>query len=995
MKKLSKKLLAVILVVFIFTTTVPVQGLANTNLSDLFTINVYAETDYSDYTPIFNADDLKMIGENLSGKYILARDIDLSTVNWTPLGTETTPFTGIFNGNGKKISNLSINGTYDNGAQIGLFGYANGAEFTNVKLKNVQINILGTAASGAYLSIGSICGVINNTIIDKCDADGNIICSAEKGNYVRVAGMVGESYSSSSITNCLSSCSLVGNAKSRNCMVGGITAWLGASSIAKCLFSGSINAGTSSTYVYCGGIGASGDCGISESVVLASELNNNGISSAYGTSLNGYICWRNTSNNKVLTNISGNVSGLRGSGNLMITEEQAVNKKTYTDMDWDFDNIWTMNDGYPELQHNMECDAWESENLSDDAKSYIQEHINFVNSNAYNNLMTNAGFYNTLWQYESTDRNFTAYTAWEVLGDIGEVATLNFNDLFVTENPYDVILADVLSGYVIDNTILNMCEKTLESVFNVDKITNDIIKILQTSDEWNDATDIDKIKDAVKSFFGKSKEKFIDGVFFSTEEYNFKEKHPGAYETLNELFPKMTTDKWSGIFSKLDNASTIIGYINTGADVVSCFFDAYQKYLIAQALIDTQEDVLRALMVAGYYLPPIAQDYFVDALNSYLEVLDYDSAISAVSNYMLGGSIKNVYNIFKGSLQTIIYNGIANLLGVAAGNVNAVVFAYNTTYTLLDYFSGLGDMSELFFLLDSAAMLEDSIINVVDTTSSNLKSNATLKNAKMFDSSWGLLQAVEQYTYSGLSKYISAIKRNYNFEFAIKTTVGGYFTKYFALKELNNKNSNADNAIQVAVMFEGEWKNASCHDKNNAVSKLVSVKCPTDVYVYDESGNLVLSIINNKIEICDIRIAAIVDGDEKIFALSDYCKYNIKIVGTDNGTMDYSVCDILDDELITYTEFENVELTKDCVYTGTLDVTVSEDRDYSLSLDYCNHLDNNNNGICDVCETDLTLSCTHLCHSTNGFMQFIWKIARFIYRIFGMNQYCECGMAHW
>ena len=361
--RISKRILCTFLVVLIALMSAPLQGFVEIGQTDLFSTKASAASDYSDYIPIFDANDLKAISENLDAKYILIKDIDLASENWTPIGTESAPFTGIFDGNGNTISNLNISGTYANGAQIGLFGYANGAELTNVKLKNVQINILGTTASNAYLSIGPICGVIKNTIIDKCDADGNIVCSAEKGNYVRVAGIVGESYSSSSITNCLSSCSLVGNAKSQNCMVGGITAWLGASSIAKCLFAGSINAGTSSTYVYCGGIGASGDCGISESVVLASELNNNGISSAYGTSLNGYICWRNTSNNRVLTGISGNVTGLRGSGNSMITEEQAVNQNTYTDMDWDFNDIWFMDNGYPSLRHNATCenvDAWES-----------------------------------------------------------------------------------------------------------------------------------------------------------------------------------------------------------------------------------------------------------------------------------------------------------------------------------------------------------------------------------------------------------------------------------------------------------------------------------------------------------------------------------------------------------------------------------------------------------------------------------------------------------
>lgn len=629
--------------------------------------------------------------------------------------------------------------------------------------------------------------------------------------------------------------------------------------------------------------------------------------------------------------------------------------------------------------------------LSENAKSYIQQHVDFVNSNTYNNLMTNASFYNALWQYESTDRNFTAYTAWEVLGDVGEIASLNFNNLFVTDNPYDVILADVLSGYVVDNTILNICEKTLEVVFDVDKIANSIIKTLDITD----ATTLKNTTEAIKSYLSESKKKFIDGVLFSTEEYDFEKKHPGAYETLSSLFPKVKDDKWDDIFGKLKNTSTIIGYINTGSDVVGCFFDAYQKYLIAQTLVESQSEVLGALMVAGYYLPPIAQDLFVEALNDYLDVIDYDSSFSAVCNYALGGSIKNVYNILKEGLKTTVYSGIAKMLGVASGNVNAVVFAYNTTYSLLDYFSGLGEGSALFFLLDSAAMLEDALLTVVQSNANNLKNGLTFEKAKLFDASWSTLQAVEQYTYNGLSKYISSIKKQNTFMFAIKTTVGGFFTKYLAMKELNKKNSDADTAIQVAVMFEGEWKNSNCHNKNSQVSKVVSVKCPTDVYVYDETEKLVLSIVNNKIEVCDIYIAATVDRDEKIFALSDNGKYDIKIVGTDDGSMDYSICDLLNNEITEYTEFEDISLSKDCVYTGVLD---NRETDYDLILDYwvCKHPDENHDGICDSCSEDFTKSCSCSCHS-NAFMQFLHKILCFLYRIFGMEQYryCGCGKAHW
>ena len=61
------------------------------------------------YSPIYKAEDLVRIKDNLTGNYWLMRDIDLSDYdNWDPIGTATKPFSGELQGNGFKIENLSI-----------------------------------------------------------------------------------------------------------------------------------------------------------------------------------------------------------------------------------------------------------------------------------------------------------------------------------------------------------------------------------------------------------------------------------------------------------------------------------------------------------------------------------------------------------------------------------------------------------------------------------------------------------------------------------------------------------------------------------------------------------------------------------------------------------------------------------------------------------------------------------------------------------------------
>ena len=58
------------------------------------------------------------------------------------------------------------------------------------------------------------------------------------------------------------------------------------------------------------------------------------------------------------------------------------------------------------------------------------------------------------------------------------------------------------------------------------------------------------------------------------------------------------------------------------------------------------------------------------------------------------------------------------------------------------------------------------------------------------------------------------------------------------------------------------------------------------------------------------------------------------------------------------------------------------------------HTDNNGDGICDVCvkeDVPFVPVCSHSCHSGG----FFWKISVFFFKLFGINKYCECGVAHY
>ena len=80
----------------------------------------------------------------------LMNDITVKNTQWTPIGTESKPFGGTFDGNGKTITGLTC--TDQSKDYVGLVGYADGATIQNVTVKDSEFN------GNKY--IGAVCGFI-------------------------------------------------------------------------------------------------------------------------------------------------------------------------------------------------------------------------------------------------------------------------------------------------------------------------------------------------------------------------------------------------------------------------------------------------------------------------------------------------------------------------------------------------------------------------------------------------------------------------------------------------------------------------------------------------------------------------------------------------------------------------------------------------------------------------------------------------------------------
>lgn len=93
---------------------------------------------------------------------------------------------------------------------------------------------------------------------------------------------------------------------------------------------------------------------------------------------------------------------------------------------------------------------------------------------------------------------------------------------------------------------------------------------------------------------------------------------------------------------------------------------------------------------------------------------------------------------------------------------------------------------------------------------------------------------------------------------------------------------------------------------------IVASRCPVDVEIYDSNEQLVAKIKNNSVEnISSEKIYIHIDNDEKLMYILDDDRYIIKLTGTDEGTMKYSVqtIDLIESKLIREKVFSNVSLS--------------------------------------------------------------------------------------
>jgi len=291
----------------------------------------------------------------LNKHYKLTEDVDwsLSGAAWTPIGRNGSTgspnnFTGSFDGNGKKISKITINNT---DYYIGMFaGIGASGEVKNLGLESVNIsggnNVGGVAGrssgniqncyvigtiNGSSVVGGVVAEISNSGLVEKCYVRVDI-----GGNGSSVGGIVGQANLSAVVVR---NCYAAGNVTGIGNNYGGIEGYNYGGSVEKCYSINNVkNSNGSGGYQYIGGVvGEHINSGTASNCVALNKT----IQSDTGRTINiGRVSGTDSSNSTLINNYARLDMTING-----YTPDAGADKKdgeTITPTEY-FDRTWWIN----------------------------------------------------------------------------------------------------------------------------------------------------------------------------------------------------------------------------------------------------------------------------------------------------------------------------------------------------------------------------------------------------------------------------------------------------------------------------------------------------------------------------------------------------------------------------------------------------------------------------------------------------------------------------
>ena len=949
----------------------------------------------SGYTPIYDAEDLQNMQEDLTANYILMNDIDLSGINWKPMrpsrtGVYTSGFIGTLEGNGFTIRNLTVNAEqYDNGA---LF-YQNEGTIQNLRVTG-QINL--TSKSGIVRFAASL-AIYNKGTIYNCTSAAGITTGGDMP--VRVGGLVSEN--KGTVDYCRYTGTIHASAGGGEISVGGITyindnsatishcenvgiilAESGNSTEVKDTISSLVNESS----IHLGGIAGKTDwhstidqCRATCTIRITGESHYEywyigGIVGSGFVATFSNCCFNGTlSINVDITDVASGiykVGGLAGDGGYESKYENCYVSGVITDSSPSLGGVpaWLASDApgceftacyYP--AGTLDPFVW---NKPSEEKGYTAVPLASMASKAtfpkydFSSVWTMGQSYpiQKVFTHLSNGSSTPIAKPTEDTAVIDASEYIQQHVTFAQSNGYSQqmdqrmakLLADAQNttaanageaAYDILNTASELSKFKSLSIFDnpYDAMLTELI-LSATSSE------VDSLNTRIEAENLKLANSIWDMILkvqpnYSAEKSTYK---PAIQELLSD--PESLKQRSPDIYEKL--AAAIEQYrddkgTRSALNFISGTTNFFGKAGEALDVLENYQNTLDWIIDCANYVSVV---HAYEALNEeYIQTLHQVAGKMGNSAYATS---------FRSALQK--YDDWLNCEVIAEALEFTTGFAkltYDTLSPLTEnvmtyYLSGcLGlDVTNVTVVI-AAYNLGWSLSNTLTGNDKMVESREIIRASYYVeDALYNILQADREELKN--KKDLSSAQK-FDASYMLLRTSEMYalqaykdyldaseksFTQGLLHLGNNNFNTTETTLANFAIL---RWDAAMCHGqavRDQMMSELI-IACPTDVYVENEDGETVLTIEDGVVTTCAAGVSAAVAGDTKVLGLTGG-PYNITIWGTDRGTMDVSYTAYSSTgRVLKQQHYDNLPLTDGCLYESSIEPSGSTSVDFTLDGD--------------------------------------------------------------
>ncbi len=540
------------------------------------------------------------------------------------------------------------------------------------------------------------------------------------------------------------------------------------------------------------------------------------------------------------------------------------------------------------------------------------EHITYLNNNiTYRTTLHNA-YGSTLVNLKDTDEY-----KWS------KYSTFDF------DNYYEIVVADMLID-VLEVSQLSIPSFIPDVIKEFLGVKKEILSTINTIryDKYTEYMDFSE--NAVEKYFEKESKFRTDGIYAKDTVYQFTVKLFGNTENIDTI---------NETFAKIDKTKQFLKFANLGKNTAKGIIEMCNKISIlnsfkeaSDSLTDVFSHLYNAIPATEYKMREAVADYINYAqgglamTNEFLErfiELEISMSLDVLQTFAGKSMLEAISGQVVNWIGTFTANGVAfsstTAFATISSSIGAVFTGVAIELCLLDLLSNSSGKSAELGKVVAMSEYTPYIVETVKHYQNKLTTDKNDAAVELFENAFALHKSSQVYV---IDHMITALK----------------LKRDSVIEKLFNRERDYEGLLADLLADKTEIKAMSCHGAIDTIvkrTKVVAVKCPVDVYIYDIDGTLLVQIVDNAVVFCADGIDVCIVESEKYIVLPADQKYEIEIIATDEGTMDYKIFEYDENsQLIRKVEKTDIPLVAERTFTGIIteftDET-SDGKEYTLS----------------------------------------------------------------